>query len=233
MAWALLIPLGIAAQRVCLRLRQPLWLFHPCQHVFGPRQHRVNGNEIDAEQRDPFIQTVVSPWESTVAFCTAAISLSAPMPSHPSFAASHPCRRLRKPLGLSARPAPAWRCAPASATRRGQWSEHVWGERISRAASCRIRSSISTSSPSSQSDAQASAKCKRLISPVPTDDWAMRSSRRAKASLARARGCNSNRGRVVGWGLVFESKSEISNPVHIASFASIFHAYGIPDFGKS
>ncbi|OYR30932.1 hypothetical protein CEV34_0010 [Brucella pseudogrignonensis] len=123
------------------------------------------------------------PWESTVAFCTAAISLSAPMPSHPGFATSHPCRRLRKPLGLSARPAHAWRCALASATRRGQWSEHVWGERISRAASCRIRSSISTSSSSSHSEAQASAKWNRSISPVPTGEGASRSSSRAKASL--------------------------------------------------
>ncbi|MGO1163670.1 hypothetical protein ACTOV4_17200, partial [Brucella sp. C7-11G] len=43
----------------------------------------------------------------------------------------------------------------------------------------------------------------------------------------------SNRGIFVGSSFVFESKSEISNTVHIASFASIFHAYGIPDFGKS
>ncbi|MGO1164485.1 IS6 family transposase, partial [Brucella sp. C7-11G] len=42
-----------------------------------------------------------------------------------------------------------------------------------------------------------------------------------------------NRGIFVGSSFVFESKSEISNTVHIASFASIFHAYGIPDFGKS
>ncbi len=39
------------------------------------------------------------------------------------------------------------------------------GERISRAASCRIRSSISTSSSSSHSEAQASAKWNRSISP--------------------------------------------------------------------
>ncbi|KAB0564172.1 sugar ABC transporter ATP-binding protein, partial [Brucella pituitosa] len=42
-----------------------------------------------------------------------------------------------------------------------------------------------------------------------------------------------NRSIFVGGGLVFESKSEILNPVHIACSASIFHGYGIPDFGKS
>jgi hypothetical protein len=50
----------------------------------------------------------------------------------------------------------------------------------------------------------------------------------------REKGMNAgNWGRFGGTSFVFESKSEISNPVHIASFASIFHAYGIPDFGKS
>ncbi|WP_454623551.1 hypothetical protein [Brucella anthropi] len=41
------------------------------------------------------------------------------------------------------------------------------------------------------------------------------------------------RGKFGGQDPVSDSKSEILNTVHIVSSASIFHGYGIPDFGKS
>jgi len=43
----------------------------------------------------------------------------------------------------------------------------------------------------------------------------------------------SKRGKFGGQDPVSDSKSEKLNTVHIVSSASIFHGYGIPDFGKS